>query len=99
MLEDLTSAIAEWKVEGDHVILGMDANEDVCGGEADLFFKKVCMCEVILKLHSESSPPETYKQNNKRQPIDGLWATPGITISRGGYLAFGKGCPSDHRGL
>jgi hypothetical protein len=25
--------------------------------------------------------------------------TPGITISRGGYLAFGNRCPLDHRGL
>ena len=99
LLEDLTSAIAEWKLEGDHIILGMDANEDVRGGEVDLFMKTVCMREVILELHCESSPPATYNRNNKRQPIDGLWATPGITISRGGYLAFGDGCPSDHRGL
>jgi hypothetical protein len=38
LLEDLTSAIAEWKLEGDHIVLGMDANEDVRGGEVDLFF-------------------------------------------------------------
>jgi hypothetical protein len=99
ILEDLTTAIHEWKLEGDHVILGMDANEDVRGGEIDLFMQKTSMREVILELHSDSSPPATYNRNNLRQPIDGLWATPGITISRGGYLAFGDGCPSDHRGL
>jgi hypothetical protein len=43
LLEDLTSLIAEWKLEGDHIILGMDANEDVRGGEVDLFMKKVRM--------------------------------------------------------
>ena len=99
MLEDLSTAIAEWKREGDHIVLGMDANEDVRGGEVDLFMKQVSMREVILELHRDSSPPATYNRNNRRQPIDGLWATPGITISRGGYLAFGEGIPSDHRGL
>jgi hypothetical protein len=99
LLEDLTSAIAEWKQEGDHIILGMDANEDVRSGEVDSFLKKVGMREVIIELHREVSPPATYNRTNKRQPIHGLWATPGITISRGGYLAFGEGCPSDHRGL
>jgi hypothetical protein len=61
--------------------------------------QQLCMQEVILELHSDVSPPATYNRNNQRQPIDGLWATPGITILRGGYLAFGDGCPSDHRGL
>jgi hypothetical protein len=99
LLEDLTSAIEEWKLEGDHIILGMDANEDVRTGEVDSYLTKVRIREVILELHCKVSPPATYNRNNKRQPIDGLWATPGITISCGGYLVVGKGCPSDHRGL
>jgi hypothetical protein len=29
MLEDLAEAIAQWQAAGDHIIAGMDANEDV----------------------------------------------------------------------
>ena len=47
-----------------------------------------------------SEPPAaTYNRNTKRQPIEGIWATSGISITRGGYLAFGEGSPLDHRVL
>jgi hypothetical protein len=99
ILEDLTISLTEWKLEGYHVILCMDANKDVREGEVYVFMQKLSMREVILELHLESSPPATYNRNNQRQPIDGLWATPGINISQGGYLACGDGCLLDHRGL
>jgi hypothetical protein len=99
LLEDLVTAIRGWMESGDHIILGMDANEDVRGGDVNSFLQQVSLREVILELHSDSSPPATQNRNHQRQPIDGLWASPGISISQGGYLAFGDGCPSDHRGL
>jgi hypothetical protein len=45
------------------------------------------------------APPATYNRNQSREPIDDIWATRGITITRSGYLAFSEGCPSDHRVL
>ncbi len=84
---------------GDHVILAMDANEDVRFGEVNDTFSKAGLREIILDLHRDKSPPATYNRNTQRQPIDGMWATCGITPTSGGYLAFGKGCPSDHQGL
>ena len=53
----------------------------------------------MLDHHSDLSPPATQNFDQGQEPIDGIWATSGITISRGGYLGFGKGCPSDHRVL
>jgi hypothetical protein len=47
LLEDLTSAIDEWKLEGDHIVLSMDANKDVRGGEVDLFLKNQT-CEKLF---------------------------------------------------
>jgi hypothetical protein len=37
--------------------------------------------------------------NNQRQPIDGLFVTPGLQAVAAGYSAFRVGCPSDHRVL
>jgi hypothetical protein len=66
LLDKLTSAIEEWKLEGDPIILHMDVNEDVRSGEVDLYLIKVCMREVILELHCKVSPPATHNRNNKR---------------------------------
>ncbi len=99
ILEDLAEAIIEWKTLGDHVILAMDANEDVRFGEVNDTFSKAGLREIILDLHRDKSPPATYNRNTQRQPIDGMWATCGITPTSVGYFAFGDGCPSDHRRL
>jgi hypothetical protein len=84
---------------GDHVILGMDANEDVRRGETDEILGQAGLCEIILELHNDQSPPATHNRNNKRELIDGFWTTRGITITKGGYLAFGEGFSSDHHAL
>jgi hypothetical protein len=99
LLEDLTAAMIKWKALGDHIILGMDANEDVCQGEIRKFLAPLGLREIILELHHDLSPPATQNRNTSREPIDGMWASRGISISRGGYLAFGDSCPSDHRSL
>ena len=99
ILMDALLLVDSWKELGDHVIIGMDANEDVRKGEVHDLFSAAGFREVILDLHNDLSPPATYNRNTQRQPIDGFWATSGISITRGGYLAFGEGCPSDHRAI
>ena len=99
LLEDLTKAIAEWKESGDHIIIGMDANEDVRHGTVNTQFARLGLREAILDKHSNKSPPATQNRNTKRQPIDGIWVSACISISAGGYLPFGDACPSDHRML
>jgi hypothetical protein len=96
---DLFEEITAWKLAGSQIILGIDANEDVRTGETAEFFRACGMKEAILDRHREQSPPATYNRNQSRQPIDGLWVTPGLTAVAAGYEAFGKGCPSDHRAL
>ena len=97
ILEDLAASMTAWKALGNHLILGMDANEDIRQGKVHRLLDPVGLREVILDLHKDLSPPATQNCNQKREPIDGLWATSGSTITRGGYLAFGEGCPLDHR--
>jgi hypothetical protein len=99
MLEDMVAAIQEWISLGNHIILGMDANEDVRRGEVYNMLEAVGLREAILDLHQELSSPATYNRNTQRKPIDGIWTTSGITISKGRYLGFGEGPPSDHRVL
>ena len=95
--EDLHDEVTKWKELGDHIIIGIDANEDVRTGLTQETFRALGMTEIILNHHR--NPPATCDKNNNRQPIDGLFVTPGIRLVTGGYSAFNAGCPSDHRYL
>jgi hypothetical protein len=97
LMEDLIQAIQEWKEMGDHIIIGIDANEDVRDGTVNGIFQKLGLREAMLDKHSDKSPPATQNRNTKRQPIDGIWVSACLHISAGGYLPFGDACPSDHR--
>ena len=87
---------AEWLEEGDQLIISIDANEDVHTGATVNFLQALGMREAILDKHSQSSPPATHSRNNRRQPIDGLFVTPGLKAVSAGYASFGEGFPSDH---
>ncbi len=97
--EDLRAEILAWKTDGDHLVIGMDANEDVRSGEINTLFQRLGLHDAILDLHAGTSPPATHNRNSSRTPIDGVWTTEGIQVTFGGYGAFGDGCPSDHRDL
>jgi hypothetical protein len=80
-------------------VIGMDSNEDIRTGATENFFQALGMKEAILSRHQGKSPPATYNRNLQRQPIDGIWVTPGLRAIGAGYCPFGEGCPLDHRVL
>jgi hypothetical protein len=92
-------AVATWKAMGDLIVIGIDANEDVCQGDTARIFSEMALCEVILELHRHKPAPATCDKNNNCEPIEGLFASPGVRIVAGGYSSFNAGCPSDHRYL
>ena len=96
LYSNLFQEVQIWKATGDHVIIGIDANEDVRTGQTLEAFRAMGMREVILEAHKTARPPATCDKNHNHEPIDGLFATPGIRIVAGGYSAFNSGCPSDH---
>jgi hypothetical protein len=99
LYENLYPACSEWLAAGDQLIIGIDANEDVSLGQTAAFFVTLGMKEAILTRLAGKSPPATSNRNTRRQPINGLFVTPGLHAVAAGYEAFGVGCPSDHRVL
>jgi hypothetical protein len=95
--EDLFVEATQWKTEGVHIIIAGDVNEDVPTGLTNEFFTALGLRELILERHKSKSPPATNKNNNKREPIDGIWAWRELEVTTAGYLPFGEGCDSDHR--
>jgi hypothetical protein len=53
ILEDLAKAMQEWKEMGDHIILGMDANEEVRRGEVLAAKSKLLEASAELKAARE----------------------------------------------
>jgi hypothetical protein len=95
--KDLCEEAMRWKELGDHLIIGIDANEDVRKVATFEAFRTLGMHEAILHTHYSRSPPATCDKNMSRAPIDGIFVTPSIRITAGGYSPFNTGCPSDHR--
>ncbi len=52
------------------------------------------LIQPILLLHGQENLPETYI--NGSRPIDAMFTSPTLTMTRGGYLPFGIGA-GDHR--
>ena len=83
--EDLKKLIKARFKENDHVVLGIDANEDVRSGAVKRIMDSVGMRDGILDLHRGLNPPETCNKNQSRVPIDAIYVSPGIQLSAGGY--------------
>ena len=95
ILQQLYTHIQTWMTNGEHIILCMDANEDIRDNRIRQFHLSLNLTEAILAKHK--NPPATCDKNSQRQPIDAIWVSPGLQPVASGYLPFGKGCPSDHR--
>jgi hypothetical protein len=93
---DICQALDSWVQNGEHVVLMLDANQDIQSGSLSKAFIERGLQEAIISRHDELNPPvPTY--NRGSNPIDGIFTTLDITQARSGYLAFGEGLESDHR--
>jgi hypothetical protein len=72
-------------------MIGIDMNEDVRGGPATAYMKKLGLTEIITKRHGKEGPRTC---NRGSSPIDGIFVSAGLLDSPCGYLPFGWG---DHR--
>src|SRR5687767_5034779 len=59
---DLLGELTVWIQQGDQLIIGLDANEDVQLGQTAAFFRQLGMKEAILSKQSQS-PPATQHWN------------------------------------
>ena len=96
MLDDLGNEIQKWMEEGDQIILLIDLNEEVTSSPAARKLISLGLQECITNRHSEDMPPPTCIKGSK--PIDGIFLSPTLHITKGGYLPFNH-FPTDHRAL
>ena len=100
LLKELTQIIQQCQRNGEHIIICMDANENLLRESSPVIqtFKVKCGLQEILRtLHPQVSPPPTNQSGSK--PIDSIFVSPALNNAcRGGCLKFGTGI-GDHRPL
>ena len=96
---DLLTEITLWMSEGDNIVISFDSNQDIQNDTLPNLLKSKGLRDLILDFHPQEDPPETYKWNTQLIPIDGIFASPGISISAGGYCPYDHIVSSDHRTL
>ena len=84
--EDLAEELAEWIAEGDQIIVGGDVNESVFHSSITDIFDAHNMRNVIFDMHPSLNPKRTCAASEEHRVVDGIWATPGIQVTRCGYL-------------
>jgi hypothetical protein len=90
--DDLLAAIEGWLENGDQLLLLMDANSDVRQSEWTELLASRGLVDLITARHG-SEGPATFQLGSS--PIDGIFGTPGLVGSKGGYLKS----MSDHLAL
>ena len=89
---DILKEVQAWKEEGDQIVIGIDANEDVRTGKLAKAFRDEGLIEICTTSHGQNGPT-TYDRGQR--PIDGIFVTSTLMASRCGYLPF----EFDHRAL
>ena len=94
--DDLSNLIQTMIRRGDHVILMIDANEDLSKTHSTSFQTKMAnvgLHELILQHHHTLQPPAT--RSPGRKPIDTIFCSYSINVTKAGYGPFNGF--SDHR--
>lgn len=98
--EDLSAQISQWQVEGYHIVIAMDANENALDGSISRMMYNLGLRDVFLVTHGLSAqPPSTCARSHQPFPIDSIWVSSAIQIAKAGFHAFDEAIPSDHRCL
>ena len=96
---DLINAVNAQLQAGDSVILGIDQNSDTRNSPLSTLLTGLGLSEAILTLHRPASPPATHNRNLSRTPIDAIWVSQNVRVSRAGFSPFDdvNSMRSDHR--
>jgi hypothetical protein len=65
----------------------LDGNTNMRKGDRKEALELCTLKEIILDKHGMKGP-ETFRRNNTKTPIDGIWASPNIAVRSCGYFAY-----------
>ena len=94
-IDDLANLLRLWRGQGDRLVLMMDANDHVLTGETSRRLAEEGIdLEEAVHSYNGGVGPNTYFRG--KDPIDGIWVTPDLTVCGAAYLPYDP-CLGDHR--
>lgn len=98
-LEDLAQLIRQCIQDQEQIVLGMDANEYIYSDQMQTWATDLGLHTPLTQLHPRLPDVDTCEKGRNNRPIDGIWTTVGIDITKGGMTGFGEVSigSSDHR--
>jgi len=93
LLKDLQDQVTQWQSDGDSVIIMADMNEDI-QEDPVLSVTNMGVTDAVTTQHGNQS---LNTHNHGSAPINGIFLQANLMLTiQLGYLAFGKGIPSNH---
>ena len=99
LILDLFMFLGELWDEGNHVVLGMYANNNIWDGEVTKALLEVNIFEAVVSNYGDKSAPATCATNKQGKQIYIICSFSGLTVLKCGFLRFHKsyGFNSDHQ--
>ena len=97
--EELLEEVRVWMNLGDSIVLGVGNNSGIRTSALAKGLEDLGLRDAILCMHAPASPPATQNTKANRVPIDDMWVTPSVEVTRAGYCPFdgASTMASDHR--
>ena len=87
--DDLAQELDKWLAEGDQIIIGGDINTDVRHSTIKTLFEDRNLRNAVHDIHPLSCAPPTYSRTQSSRIVDGIWCSPGLDVTYGGFLEPG----------
>ena len=86
---DLKTELQSRIQAGEILIVGGDINSCILSDPLSLMLQEIGLIETVISSHpNESTSFSTYMRSDQSRIIDGIWASPSITINHSGYSPF-----------
>jgi hypothetical protein len=76
--------------EGNLIIIGLDANDNVRTGEVNAMLRNRGLQDIHATQHPQLATEATCNKNTQAIPVDGIWTSPSVECLSAGYLGFGE---------
>jgi hypothetical protein len=89
-IEDLGEQVDLWITEGNLLLIGLDANDNVRTGDVNAMLHIKGLTDVHAAKHPRLQTVTTSNKNQRGTPVDGIRVSTALECSGAGYCGFGE---------
>ena len=89
-IKDLETELDRWIEEGNLIVIGIDANDNIRTGDVNAMICNKGLVEVHSTQHPTLPTESTCNKNTQEIPVDGIWASPTLDCLAAGYHGYGE---------